>query len=46
VEAKDGIVVVRTAGYAALNRSAENVAAARHLLETVLHRPIMVAGIR
>jgi len=35
-------VVVRVAGYSALDRSAESVAAARHLLETVLRRSILV----
>jgi exopolyphosphatase/pppGpp-phosphohydrolase len=39
---QDHAVVVRSAGYAALDRSAEGVAAARHLLETVLRRPIIV----
>jgi CHAD domain-containing protein len=46
VEVKDGIVAVRTRDYAALDRSAENIAAARHLLETVLRMPVMVAGVR
>jgi len=35
-------VVVRVAGYSALDRSAESIAAARHLLETVLRRSILV----
>jgi CHAD domain-containing protein len=35
-------VVVRVAGYSALDRSAESVAAARHLLETVLRRSVLV----
>src|ERR1035437_10100155 len=33
VRLQDHFVVVRTAGYSALDRSAEDVAAARHLLE-------------
>jgi CHAD domain-containing protein len=35
-------VVVRAAGYSALDRSAEDVAGARHLLETLLRRPVLV----
>ncbi len=43
---QDRCVVVRAAGYSALKRSAEGVAAARHLLETVLRRPVVVRGLR
>ncbi len=43
---QDRFVVVRVAGYSALDRSAEDVAAARHLLETVLRRPVVVRGLR
>jgi len=39
-------VMVQLAGYSALDRSAEGVAAARHLLETVLRRPVLVRGLR
>jgi CHAD domain-containing protein len=39
-------VVVRVAGYSALDRSAESVAAARHLLETMLRRSILVRPLR
>jgi CHAD domain-containing protein len=39
-------VVVRAAGYSALDRSAEDVAGARHLLETVLRRPVLVRTLR
>jgi len=42
VSLQDRFVVVRAAGYSALERSAEGVAAARHLLETVLRRPVLV----
>jgi CHAD domain-containing protein len=42
----DGSVEVRTSGYSALDRSAENIAAARHLLETVLKRPVVVKALR
>jgi CHAD domain-containing protein len=43
---QDNCVVVRAAGYSALERSAEEVAAARHLLETVLRRPVLVRTLR
>ncbi len=46
VALKDRIVLVQTAGYSALDRSADDIAAARHLLETVLRRPVMVRGLR
>jgi len=43
---RDRSVVVRVAGYSALDRSAEAVAAARHLLETVLRRPVLIRTLR
>jgi CHAD domain-containing protein len=43
---QDRSVVVRVAGYSALDRSAESIAGARHLLETVLRRPILVRALR
>jgi CHAD domain-containing protein len=43
---QDRSVVLRVAGYSPLDRSAEGVAAARHLLETVLHRPVLVRTLR
>jgi CHAD domain-containing protein/HD superfamily phosphodiesterase len=46
VHAEDRFVVVRVEGYSALDRSAEEIAAARHLLETVLRRPVLVRGLR
>ncbi len=46
VSAQDHFVEVRVAGYSALERSAEDVAAARHLLETVLRRPLLVRTLR
>jgi CHAD domain-containing protein len=46
VSLQDRSVVVRAAGYSALDRSAEGVAAARHLLETVLRRPVLVRTLR
>ena len=38
-------VLLRVEGYSALDRSAEDVAAARHLLETVLRRPVLVRAL-
>ncbi len=46
VSSQDRFVVARVAGYSALDRSAEEVAAARHLLETVLRRPVLVRALR
>jgi len=46
VSVQDRFVVVRVAGSSALDRSAEDIAAARHLLETVLRRPVLVRGLR
>jgi hypothetical protein len=46
VASRDQVVVVQSAGYATLDRRAEDVAAARHLLETVLKRPVMVRPLR
>ena len=46
VRLQDRVVVVRAAGYSALDGSAEGVAAARHLLETVLRRPVLVRALR
>ena len=42
VELSDRVLLVHSAGYSPLDSSAENVAAARHLLETVLRLPVMV----
>ncbi len=46
VSVQDRVVVVRAAGYSVLDGSAEGVAAARHLLETVLRRPVLVRSLR
>ena len=46
VELRDGVLRVQSAGYSPLDRSAEDVAAARHLLETVLRLPVMVKPLR
>jgi CHAD domain-containing protein len=46
VSVHDHFVLVRVAGYSALDGSAEGVAGARHLLETVLRRPVVVRALR
>ncbi|HSZ63928.1 MAG TPA: CHAD domain-containing protein [Terriglobales bacterium] len=46
ISAQDGAVMVRMTGYSALDRSAEEIAAARHLLETVLRQPVLVRALR
>ncbi len=46
VSLQDHFVLVRAAGYSALDRLAEDVAGARHLLETVLRRPVLVRPLR
>jgi len=46
VSLQDRSVVVRVPGYSASDGSAESVAAARHLLETVLRRPVLVRALR
>ena len=46
VSRQDDFVVVRASGYLPLDRSAELVAAARHLLEIVLRRPVLVRALR
>jgi exopolyphosphatase/guanosine-5'-triphosphate,3'-diphosphate pyrophosphatase len=46
VELRDRLVIVQSPGYAPLDRAAESIAAARHLLETVLRRPVMVKALR
>jgi exopolyphosphatase/guanosine-5'-triphosphate,3'-diphosphate pyrophosphatase len=43
---QDHFALVRVTGYSALDRSAERVAAARQLLETVLRRPVLVRALR
>jgi CHAD domain-containing protein len=46
MEVRDRVVTVHVAGYRPLERSAEDIAAAGHLLETVLRRPVLVRGMR
>ena len=43
---EDKVVLVQAAGYSPLDRSAEEIAAARHLLELVLRRPVLVRRLR
>jgi CHAD domain-containing protein len=45
VSLNERCVLLRVEGYSALDRSAEGVAAARHLLETVLRRPVLVRAL-
>jgi hypothetical protein len=42
VERADGFVLIRADGYRELTRSAERIAAARHLLEAVCGVPILI----
>jgi CHAD domain-containing protein/HD superfamily phosphodiesterase len=42
VREQNGIIVIHAQGYSARDRNAENIAGARHLLETVYRRPVMV----
>ena len=42
----DKVVQIEATGYAPLDSSAEEIAAARHLLEVVLRRPILVRKLR
>ena len=46
VSLQDSFILVRVAGYSALDRSAEGIAASRHLLETMLRRPVQVRTLR
>jgi CHAD domain-containing protein len=46
VQQQNGIFLVAAQGYSAHDRAAENVAAARHLLEVVHRRPLMVKPLR
>lgn len=46
IRLQDNFIVVRAEGYSAFGGSAERVSAARHLLETVLRRPVLVRAWR
>ncbi len=43
---ENGLIVVRAQGYSPRDRLAEDIAAARHLLEIVCRRPVMVRTMR
>jgi CHAD domain-containing protein len=46
VEDKNGFLLVSAAGYRAMSQTAQHVAAARHLLEVVLRKPVLVRQLR
>jgi CHAD domain-containing protein len=46
VHAQNGLIEIAAQGYSPRDRMAEDVAAARHLLETVYRRPVMVKPLR
>jgi CHAD domain-containing protein len=46
VHQQNGFLEIAALGYAPHDRIAESIAAARHLLETVYHRPVMVKPLR
>jgi len=46
VHQQNGFLQIAAQGYAPRDRIAESIAAARHLLETVYHRPVMVKPLR
>jgi exopolyphosphatase/guanosine-5'-triphosphate,3'-diphosphate pyrophosphatase len=39
-------LIITAEGYSALGQSAQTIAAERHLLETVLHRPVLLKAVR
>jgi CHAD domain-containing protein/HD superfamily phosphodiesterase len=46
VHAQNGVIEIAAQGYSSQDRMAEEIAAARHLLETVYRRPVMVKALR
>ena len=44
VEARNDVLVLHLEGYSPLERGSEKIAAARHLLETALKKPVMIRG--
>jgi CHAD domain-containing protein len=46
VHQQNGFLQIAAQGYSPRDRIAESIAAARHLLETVYHRPVMVKPLR
>ena len=46
VENENGLVLISASGYSPITRTGQDIAAARHLLETVLRKPILVKPLR
>jgi hypothetical protein len=46
VQAQNGVIEIAAQGYSPRDRMAEEIAGARHLLETVYRRPVMVKPLR
>jgi CHAD domain-containing protein len=46
LEAKNGSLLISAAGYSPWVRAAEDVAAARHVLEVVLRKPVMIKALK
>jgi exopolyphosphatase/guanosine-5'-triphosphate,3'-diphosphate pyrophosphatase len=46
VREQNGFLEIAAQGYSPRDRTAERIAAARHLLETVYHRPVMVRSLK
>ena len=46
VQSRNGFLAIAAQGYSPRDRTAEAVSAARHLLETVYRRPVMVKPMR
>jgi hypothetical protein len=46
VHAQNGFLEIAAQGYSPRQRPAENIATARHLLETVYCQPVMVKALR
>jgi CHAD domain-containing protein len=46
VRSQDGFILIAAQGYSSRDRAAEQIAAARHLLELVCRRPVMVKTLR
>jgi exopolyphosphatase/guanosine-5'-triphosphate,3'-diphosphate pyrophosphatase len=46
VQSKNGILLIAAQGYSPRHKLAEGIAAARHLLETVYRRPVLVKPLR
>jgi exopolyphosphatase/guanosine-5'-triphosphate,3'-diphosphate pyrophosphatase len=44
LEARNDLLILHLEGYSPMERGAEKIAAARHLLETALKKPVMIRG--